>query len=188
MPRVHRVNKARKAYKEAGIKKGDTYYWWEFRYGGKHRSLTPPRPSQLTSNGALSSLYAAQETGQDLICDFKNELESETGAENKPWTLEELKGKVDELVSIRDNVTSDAESARDEINDSLENMPEQLRESSDTGQQLQERYDAAEDWINELEGFSCDESDLDEDDPEQARQDLITKAEELEEAIDRLEI
>ena len=36
MPRVHFVKKARKDYPSTGIQKGDSYYWWQFRYGGTH--------------------------------------------------------------------------------------------------------------------------------------------------------
>ena len=42
MPRVNYVKKARKAIPGADIKVGDAYYWWKFRYGGKHVSKIRP--------------------------------------------------------------------------------------------------------------------------------------------------
>ena len=66
MPRVHHVKRARKAVKSAGIKVGDSYYWWKFRYGGKHTSKTPPRQSQLTNSDKLSRAYAASESLEDI--------------------------------------------------------------------------------------------------------------------------
>ena len=43
MPRVHHVKSARKDNPVA--KKGESYYWWKFRYGGKRYSKTP-RPGR----------------------------------------------------------------------------------------------------------------------------------------------
>ena len=72
MPRVYFVKKARKDY-PVGIKKGDSYYWWKFRYGGIHRSKTRPRPSQLTQSEFLSTIYAIIEEIQDVtITDFNS--------------------------------------------------------------------------------------------------------------------
>lgn len=65
MPRVH-CQRAAKDYPHAGIKKGDTYYKWSFRYGGTHMSKTYPRPSQLTQS-KYGEIYAAQEEAQDSL-------------------------------------------------------------------------------------------------------------------------
>jgi hypothetical protein len=61
MPRVNFVKKARKAIPSSGIKVGDSYYWWKFRYGGKFVSKERPRQSQLTQS-KLSGVYAAEES------------------------------------------------------------------------------------------------------------------------------
>jgi len=66
MPKVHCVKAARKDYPECGIKKGDTYYWWKFRFGGKHESKTYPKQSQLTQSEFLSQVYALNERLEDL--------------------------------------------------------------------------------------------------------------------------
>lgn len=65
MPRV-KTQTAGKDYPEQGIKKGDTYYKWSFRYGGTHKSLKRPRPSQLTQS-KYSTVYAALEELQDMF-------------------------------------------------------------------------------------------------------------------------
>jgi len=64
MPRVH-TQKAAKDYPNIGIKKGDTYYKWKFRYGPQIRSKTYPRQSQLTQSPHLSALYSASEAVED---------------------------------------------------------------------------------------------------------------------------
>jgi len=48
MPRVHFVKHARKD--NDLVKKGESYYWWKFRFTGKCMSKTPPRKSQLTES------------------------------------------------------------------------------------------------------------------------------------------
>lgn len=65
MPRVHYVKKARKD--NPAVEKGESYYWWKFRYAGKRYSKTRPRPSQLTQSDKLSRLFEAQESIDDAI-------------------------------------------------------------------------------------------------------------------------
>lgn len=65
MPRV-KSQKANKDYPDQGIAKGDTYYKWSFRYGGTHKSLTYPRPSQLTQS-KLSDPLAQVEAVEDML-------------------------------------------------------------------------------------------------------------------------
>ena len=62
MPRVHYIKKALKD--NSAVKKGEPYYWWKFRYGGKRKSATRPRPSQLTQS-KYSEVLAAQEAIED---------------------------------------------------------------------------------------------------------------------------
>lgn len=68
MPRVHQVKKARKD--NPVCKRGESYYWWKFRNGGKHFSLTYPKQSQLTQSPYLSVIYecADQWSGLDDPC------------------------------------------------------------------------------------------------------------------------
>lgn len=130
MTRSHYVKRAQKDYPNAGIKKGEPYYWWSFRFGGKHRSKTAPKPSQLTQSSFWSGVYSAQERAEK-VPDF------------------------DCLSSDRDEIVSDLESLRDETQEKFDNMPEGLQQG-ETGQTLEERVSALEDVISELEGVDCD--------------------------------
>lgn len=135
MARAHFVKKARKAQPEHGIKVGDSYYWWEFRYGGKHVSKTAPRQSQLTQSDYLSRVYSMLEYIEDM---------------NTETDFESAK---DELLNL-------AEELRDEQDEKLNNMPDQLQDS-ETGELLRERYDALENFHTELDNI---EIDIDEED------------------------
>ena len=126
MPRVTKVKSARKDY-PPNIKKGDTYYWWKFRRMPKQRSLTRPKPWQLTTSPFLQWLYR-----------FEHDLELDTSS------LDGLKGSVQDMIE-------EIETARDEVQESYENMPEQLRDTSDSGMLLEERLDALNEWLDNLQ-------------------------------------
>ncbi len=64
MPRVTHVKNARKD--NPVCKVGESYYWWKFRYGGKHYSLTPPKASQLTQSVYLGTIYDSQEMWENI--------------------------------------------------------------------------------------------------------------------------
>ena len=135
MPRVH-VVKARKDYPDQGIKKGDTYYHWTFRNrfgkGTLVRSKERPKPSQLTRSEYLSRVYSLQEQ-----------------YDSAPDDTESLEG-------IRDEILHELEDIQRELEEKLENMPEGLRENSDSGQLLQERLDNLDNAISELEDIDFD--------------------------------
>ncbi len=126
MPRVHHVKKARIDHTD-DIKKGDSYYWWKFRYGGMRYSLTYPKASQLTQSPFLSEMYSIQEE-MALIKTPEDELE-------------DFMARIDELGEMSQ--------------ESLDNMPEQLQEG-DTGQMLQDRVDAMEQWRSDLESIDLE--------------------------------
>jgi len=110
------------------INKGESYWTWSFMYGGTYYSKTQPKPSQLTSSEFLSTVYGIQE-------------------EMDEWNPEDT----DNVSEFVDDIKSRLEELRDETQDKLDNMPEQLQEA-DTGQLLQERIEALENAINE---FDC---------------------------------
>jgi vacuolar-type H+-ATPase subunit I/STV1 len=149
MARLHFVKKARKNYKEYGIKKGDSYYWWAFRFGGKHMSKDKPRRSQLTQSAFLSTLYEIE----DSIADFQP-------------------GHPSEIYDFIEDVVSQIEDLKSECENNLDNMPDNLRENSSSGQLLQERIDNLESWISELQSI---DTEFDED---SAREDAKIEAEE----------
>jgi hypothetical protein len=137
MPRVTHVKKARKD--NPVCKKGESYYWWKFRYGGKRYSLTRPRPSQLTQSAYFGTLYSMQEEIED-------------------WSGETY----DDFESLKEDITSQIDDLRSETQDSLDNMPDQLQYSP-TGELLQERVDALDSAESELDCID----EFDEEEPEE---------------------
>jgi hypothetical protein len=154
MARAHFVKKARKAIKDGGIKKGDSYYWWKFRYGGKRVSKTPPKQSQLTQSDFWGAVYSAQESASD-VPDFES------------------------LASSRDDLVAEFQNIEDETQGKFDNMPENLQ-MGDTGQMIEERVSAIQEVISELEGIDC-EPDIDENEgaeeneTDEAKQERIDK-------------
>lgn len=122
------------------IAKGESYYWWQFKNGGKHFSKERPKSSQLTQSNYLSQLYSIQESMETIEA---NDAE--------------------ELNAVRDDLVSQLESLKEETESSLENMPESLQ-SSPTGELLQERIDALDSAISELEEIDLDYEEPDDDD------------------------
>ena len=114
------------------IGKGESYWWWQFKNDGKHFSKTRPKNSQLTQSNYLSQLYAIQESMDDP----------------KAETYEDLQAFVEDI-------KEQLESLKEETEGSLENMPESLQQGP-TGELLQERIDALDNAINELEGIDLD--------------------------------
>jgi len=149
MPRVTTVNAARKDYPDHGIKKGDTYYWWKFRFGPVHKSKIYPKRQQLTQSAFLQALYDAEDALGGMCC-------------------------FDDIAEIVDQL----QGMRDECEESLENMPEGLRDSSDSGILLQERIDGLESAISELEQFEePTREDYEDDDAyDEAISDVIEEA------------
>jgi hypothetical protein len=135
------VKKARKNVPNTDIKAGDSYYWWKFRFGGKHYSKTQPRRSQLTQSSFYSQLYDIE----DAIGDLK--------------AGPDLEGDVQDIAQQLRDLGQEASDARD-------NMPESLQDS-DTGTMLQERYDACEAAADELENLTFDPEDRDETETEE---------------------
>lgn len=125
MPRVHHVKKARKD--NPVCKKGGSYYWWKFRYGGKRYSLTYPKQSQLTQSAYYASLYDLQDEIENADCDDSDSFES-----------------------LRDSVAETLQEIGQECQDSLDNMPEQLQYAP-TGELLQERIDACDSAVSDVE-------------------------------------
>lgn len=132
MAKVHAVKKARKDYPEAGIKRGDTYYWWQFLHSAPTRSKSYPKQSQLTRSAHKSEAYSIVE-----------EIEMFSTGD----IISNGEGLVGDLV---DRIRELAQQSQD----SLDNMPEQLQEG-DTGQLLQQRVEDMEQWADELDGIDC---------------------------------
>lgn len=132
MPRVHFVKKARKNYGD--IKKGESYYWWKFRYCAKSRSKTAPKPSQLTRSEFWGTIY-----------DIQEEL---SGVEDRDQ-LDEIVSRIRELA--------------DEQDEKKNNMPDSLQEGP-IGELLTSREDSCNDWVDELDALDIEDEDFNFDD------------------------
>jgi hypothetical protein len=137
MARANFVKAAAKDYPQHGIKKGDSYYWWKFRYGGKHFSKLPPKQSQLTQSAYLSQAYAIDEAVGELSASS------------------DLAGEIESIVS-------DLESLADECESNRSNMPDALQDS-ETGTLLEERAQACRDAAESLQQADLDDFTEDED-------------------------
>ena len=118
--------KARKDYPAHGIKKGEMYYKWSFRFGGTYYSKTRPRPSQLTQSEFLSQLYSFQEEFEDFSDRDEN------------------------LVDFMREKASDIRGLGEEQEGKRDNMPEGLQDS-ETGELLTQRAEGCERIADELE-------------------------------------
>lgn len=151
MPQVHFVKKAQKDYPEADIKKGDSYYWWKFKFGGKHKSKTHPKASQLTQSEFLSAIYDLEDRIRSLSSDMD---------------IEDIEAEVTEII---DEIRTLGEEQEEKRN----NMPESLQDG-EIGELLQSRADACEEWASELENVDFDTAKDDEDeDIGDVKQELI---------------
>jgi hypothetical protein len=126
------------------ITTGEQYYEWAFRYGGKYRQHTmhgQPRGSQLTQS-KMSEVLAAQEALEDFT--VSGVLSEDTEAWECDTILNDAKS---DAQAALDDAISEAQSISGEYQDAIDNMPA-------SEEQNQERIDAIEAWIGELE--SCD--------------------------------
>lgn len=156
MTRAHFVKKAQKDYPEFGIKKGDSYWHWAFAFGPKYKSKTQPTRSQLTRSNFLSTLYSIEDSIPDAFkeCTTSDDLES---------SMEQLISEIEEL--------------KDETQNSLDNMPSQLQDA-DSGQLLQERIEALESWISDLQSIDLSiEDDLSDEEKANRIQEIIEEIE-----------
>lgn len=156
MPRVHKVEKARKAMPAQGIAVGDSYYWWKFKNrvgnGTRMVSKTPPKPSQLTRSGFNSQWRGFAEQIEELPLD-----------DGLYDALQEIAGAIREL--------------GEEAQSSLDNMPEGLQQGA-TGELLTQRVENADSWASEIEGL--EQPELIEPEMDEPGQDEDESAEEYE--------
>lgn len=153
MPRVTSVAKAQKTPGKCGrpgcgveIAKGDSYYWFKFRYGGKHVRCGKhfPRTSELTQSDKLSTAWAAVEAIDDAVAAF-GEIAVKS-ADDK-----------DALKAGIETLKSDVESAKEEIEqvgqdylDSKDNMPENFQDG-DQAQDMEAKANSLEEFAQELD-------------------------------------
>ena len=121
MPRVeHR--RAAKDYPASGIKKGEKYYTWKFKFGGRRRQKERPLPEQLTQSPYLQEWLPLQRE------------------------IEAFDGTASDLDSLLERVRDLGQ----EQQDKLDNMPDGLQDGH-AGETLRERADECEDLASTLE-------------------------------------
>ncbi len=152
MPKVN-TQRAGKDYPAEGIKKGDTYYSWQFYTGPVHRSLKYPRPSQLTGSEKKATALAAYEDLQDAIA--------------AATTPEDVK-------SALEQASSDAQDAIDQYEESISNLEEafpggcpNLDQANEERDAIQEFLDACDEAASEVENLDYNDYQVKDDvDPE----------------------
>jgi hypothetical protein len=140
--RVYKVHKARKADKAYGIKKGDTYYWWKFRRGGKVKSKTYPKRSQLTRSSNLAALY-------DAVDAFQDSLGSATCVQDVADACRTASEAVQEV--------------SEGYQESIDNILEYFTGGNPTSEEFEEKRDHLEGVASELENLA---SRLENEEPE----------------------
>lgn len=122
MPKVTHVKSAKKD--NPVVKKGQPYYWWKFRYGGKQYSVEYPKKSQLTQSSFKSAYFDLQDRIEEL----------------RKVKIEELESACESIVDMIEVMLDDAES-------SLSNIPEHLQDTHI----LCERVEMLEEWKDSFE-------------------------------------
>jgi hypothetical protein len=153
MTRLHFVKSARKADKNAGIKKGDSYYWWQFAFGSKRKSKTrPARSSYETQSEFLGAIYDIEDRLAE-ITDF------------------------DDAQSERDSIVDELRELADQCEEKRSNMPDQLQDSG-SGEILSNRVDSCNEFADELEGIDLEiekEDDESDEDFEERQNDALSE-------------
>lgn len=149
--------KARKEYtcskRGEVIKKGDEYYrFWLTRFlplkilclGCK------PKPSEMTTSEFLSNLYAIDEDVQG-------------------WDIEDM----NDASSFIENIVEQLNNLRDETEEKLSNMPDQLQYSPN-GELLQGRVDSVQEMADEFEAIDTDiDESLSDEEKEDRKQEIL---------------
>jgi hypothetical protein len=139
MVKVVHVKKSRGPVPQLDLPAGSSYYHWSLMSGGrgvKRFSKTPPRRSQLTNSEFKAALY-----------DIEDALEALSDADDLDGIIEDIR----QLGS--------------EQEEKHQNLPDNLQYSG-TGELLEGRAQACEEWASELEQVEKPEevSDSDVDD------------------------
>jgi len=133
MAKVHLVKNAAQDYPQAGIKKGESYYWWAF-YGQKRQiSKEMPKKSQTVSSEFLQEVYSVEE---DLGVLHASKYPN-------PEDSEDLSSDVGDFVGRIQDAQEECQSKYDDLNEGFQAGP--------TGELLQGRVDSAQEMIDAIE-------------------------------------
>ncbi len=157
MPRLNFVKKARKNNPRAGVKAGESYYWWANRMPGsasgvKRFSKTRPEPWQLLPPGSFGSTVGELEHRLGQLSLDEAATGDDATDDAKEACADSLKSEVAEIVG-------EIRSLGEEQTEKRDNMPEGLQQG-DTGQLLEDRAQAMEDWADELEQIDIEADNL----------------------------
>jgi len=143
MPRVTHVKSARKD--NPACKKGESYYWWKFRYGSKHYSLTYPKASQLTQSEKLSAIYSAGESIEASPSGW--------GEPSTPEELEQIIGEINQTAEIIKDAAEQIREAGEGYRESAQNIEDGFGHRTEKCDELDERADQCDNTADELESF-----------------------------------
>lgn len=154
MAKAFYVKKARKD--NPAVKAGEPYYWWSFRYGGKHYSATRPRPSQLTGNEKLSRALSLGEEIEDFSFAETDDPEA-------------LKAAFQEVCDQLNNIADQVDEVVSEYQDSAENIRESFSESP-LADEFDESAAELENWAEEIReaATSIEDMEIEEDELDSA--------------------
>lgn len=148
---VIHVKKARKDNKANGIRKGDQYWKWSRKSGGRFVTTyfkTKPTRSQTTSSEFYSEAYALEDTLSALIDTLRGDKSAE------------IYSVPDDVVGDIDSLVNEVRSLGEAQEEKRSNMPEGLQDG-DTGSLLEERANNCETLSGDLESASQEISGID---------------------------
>lgn len=122
MAKLNQVKKARKDIPEHGIKRGDSYYWWQFAFEPRTISKEKPKRSELTKSEYQKDLF-----------DMEDEFEL-------MW-----KESTEDADQLRKYFIHRISKLEQKQKERLGNMPDHLH-SSPVGRLLNERINELAEW------------------------------------------
>ena len=146
MARVHTAVAA-KAYPQAGIEKGDTYYYWTPYRQGRRMSKTMPKPSQVESNATRASYLAILE-GLEADIDVATSVEA--------------------IKDVLDSAADDLDGIAEELREKASNIEDGFQHETEQSATFNEQAYGVEEWASELRNAI---EDVDEPGAEPVRED-----------------
>lgn len=186
MPRVHFVRKARKDNPVA--KRGESYYWWKFRYGPKRYSKTPPKPSDLTQSQYLTVIYSCQEQ----FSETPDPTQMSAEGDGHEAIIDALGTAEDNLSSIADELeelVSQYEESASNIEEHFQysELAENLRTAGDECQtavdDLRMLSDECRDAKAEVETIVDDWNNSDSDDEDEKEENRLTMVSDIDNVL-----
>lgn len=148
MPRVFTA-KAAKDYPAHNIVKGQTYYHWSTFRGPKQMSATRPRPSQVTGNSKLCSLYSAGEAFEDVLPTLMTPEDISSALTEYADAVRSVAEEYRDSVTNMEGAFPGGSPTIDEFNDNADNLDAFAEELEEAAATIADRD--AKDFIDEDE-------------------------------------